>query len=348
MRPFFYSATTNFGDYLNSWLWDELVPELTAREDDIRLVGIGSILSRNLDLVEGHKVVFGTGSGYSEMPTREQAARWDVRCVRGPLTAHHMGLPDEKSITDGAWLIDGLPRFRDLAPARSGVAFVPHWTTQSFGNWSAVCRAAGLTYVNPFDPFETVARQLAGTDLAIVESLHGAIVADYYRTPWIPVTSPGRVLSYKWVDWCMSLDLEYRPYLLPLSDLFDHLFERRMPQPVPSSPVPFAVEAEGFHASPKSAGSVSPPSKARQLRARTMSRLKGTARQVRGAMLTGVGRVRETNLVALTGARRQEQLASYMTRLTTCRPTLSSNAVRTDRLDRLADALEAMRADYAD
>ena len=149
MQPFYYTVSTNFGDHMNSWLWPELIPDMLEREDDMRLVGVGSLLSRNLDLVPGRKVIFGTGSGYSSPPSPEQAKAWRIYCVRGPLTAGLMGLDPALAVTDGAWLINRIPRYAALPTDRRGTVFVPHWTSAKFGNWAQVCAAADVGYIDP-------------------------------------------------------------------------------------------------------------------------------------------------------------------------------------------------------
>jgi succinoglycan biosynthesis protein ExoV len=45
--------------------------------------------------------------------------------------------------------------------------------------------------------------------------MHGAIVADALRIPWIPVCTREGINSFKWEDWCASVSLDYRPYHLP-------------------------------------------------------------------------------------------------------------------------------------
>lgn len=49
--------------------------------------------------------------------------------------------------------------------------------------------------------------------------MHGAIVADALRVPWIPVAFGDTVLPFKWRDWLSTLDLPYEPALItPLYD----------------------------------------------------------------------------------------------------------------------------------
>ena len=40
--------------------------------------------------------------------------------------------------------------------------------------------------------------------------MHGAIVADTLRVPWIPVRTNPKILPFKWLDWCQSVKLPYR------------------------------------------------------------------------------------------------------------------------------------------
>lgn len=119
------------------------------RSDDIRLIGIGSLLSRNLDLVQGRKIVFGTSSGYSSLPSPEQADKWSIYCVRGPLTARLLGLDPARSITDGTWLINQVPEYAQIPTTRHGTVFIPHWTSAKFGVWEPLCERASIRYIDP-------------------------------------------------------------------------------------------------------------------------------------------------------------------------------------------------------
>jgi len=50
--------------------------------------------------------------------------------------------------------------------------------------------------------------------------MHGAIVADALRVPWLPVCCNDDILAFKWQDWLSTLKLPYEPSrITSLSDL---------------------------------------------------------------------------------------------------------------------------------
>jgi succinoglycan biosynthesis protein ExoV len=232
MRVFYNSATTNFGDHLNSWLWKRLIPNLLEQRDDNVLVGVGSLLKADLNRVPGRKYIVGSGSGYGQPPTAKLASDWNVSFVRGPLTAKMFGFSPETAITDGAWLIELLAEYQKVPARGNRTIFIPHWSSAQYGVWQKIAGVCDIDYINPLDDGPSVLHRIATARIAIVESLHGAIFADYFRTPWIPVASAGRVLHFKWVDWCMSLGMDHLSYTLPPSDCVDFLLQGLRPTSV--------------------------------------------------------------------------------------------------------------------
>ena len=228
MIPFYWRGTTNFGDYMNHWLWPKLIPDLLDPNDNIRLVGIGSLLKSELNYVKGKKLIFGTGSGYGDIPPHSSMKDWYFYFVRGPLTANKFAIEAEKAIIDGAWLIYKIPGFSSI-PEKKGISFVPHWRTAVIGNWENICLQADMNYINPLGDFEQVIKDIAGSELIIAESLHAAILADFYRTPWIPVKISPSFLDFKWHDWCQSIGVDFRSVILPPSDFFECIYNRMNP-----------------------------------------------------------------------------------------------------------------------
>ena len=177
------------------------------------------------------------------MPDFSDRAEWDIRCVRGPLTAGKLGLDTSLGIIDPAVMVSDMPEFQGL-PKRKGAIFIPHWESAVGGIWPVVCQAAGVAYVDPCGDARTVIRAIAQSELVIAESMHAAILADAFRVPWVAVSTSRSINSFKWRDWAETVGVEYRPRHMPISSRGEAIskgtrfwgmeFENRAP--VPDSP----------------------------------------------------------------------------------------------------------------
>ena len=217
MQPFHWeSAHGNFGDDLNLWLWDFLLPGFRDVHPDMLLVGVGTVLNQVLLPPGRSKLVVGSGFGYGAPPDFSDRAEWDIRCVRGPLTAAKLGLDDALGIVDPAVMVADMPEFQGLPKLHEAI-FVPHWESTIGGIWPAVCQAVGLAYIDPREEAKSVIRAIAQSRLVVAESMHAAILADAFRVPWVAVTTSRVINSFKWEDWAASLRLTYRPRRVPIS-----------------------------------------------------------------------------------------------------------------------------------
>ncbi len=204
---FWKSPRGNFGDDINEWIWDLLLPGHRDWSADVTLVGVGSLMG--FDLPEGRKLIVGTGSGYGQLPELTPREDWDIRCVRGPRTAEGLGLPRSLGVGDPVSVLARRPEFTGIEKT-GDILFVPHWhsATHPDFDWETVAARAGLAYQSPCDDAEAVVRRIAAARLVLTESLHGAIVADAFRVPWIPVrTTMALFKEFKWADWADTLDL---------------------------------------------------------------------------------------------------------------------------------------------
>ncbi|ADV14660.1 hypothetical protein Mesau_05617 [Mesorhizobium australicum WSM2073] len=217
MTPYHWeSSHGNFGDDLNLWLWDFLLPGFREVRQQTMLVGVGTVLNSGLLPRGVHKLVVGSGWGYGTPPDISNSREWDLRCVRGPKTAERLGLAVERGIVDPAVMVAEMPEFQQL-PKRYKKTFIPHWESAEHGMWQAVCEMAGLTYLDPRGDAKAVIRDIAQSELIIAESMHGAIIADAFRVPWIAVATSASINDFKWNDWAMSVGATYKPHVIPVS-----------------------------------------------------------------------------------------------------------------------------------
>ncbi len=123
LRLYNYAGrAANFGDELNAWLFPRLFPGVFGGSGATLFLGIGSILFDNHP-AHARKIVFGSGyGGYTKPPVLDGA--WDVRFVRGPMTAARLGLPARLGVGDGAILLAGQGLVRRPVPARH--IYIPH------------------------------------------------------------------------------------------------------------------------------------------------------------------------------------------------------------------------------
>jgi succinoglycan biosynthesis protein ExoV len=216
----------NFGDDLNTYLWPKLLPgafdgtvrftplEAAAvdRSDprDTLFVGIGTLIHQKVPSA-GSKIVFGSGCDGARLPQLD--AQWAIECVRGPLTAGVLGLDAALAIADPAILVRLLPPAAPQPIHR--VSFMPHWCQAQSGAWQKICRMVGIHFIDPRWPPFQVLEAIAATGTLISEALHGAIVADALRVPWIAVSSKHHIQDFKWRDWSASIGQVYEPVAIP-------------------------------------------------------------------------------------------------------------------------------------
>lgn len=243
-----YVPINNFGDALNPWIWQKLLgPRIDASLSDCApsaLQGPASIASIGSYLDEGFLGQFsasrriaiaGTGIGYGQTAMRFSAGRafpyslqpyfalpisssrapstqstrfyW----VRGPLTSHLLGLPHRLAIADAAYLVRKAIK-RDELPTRGDrVAYMPHISTCKTTTHRKVCEQLNIDFIDPESDRMTILASIARARVLVTEALHGAIVSDSLRTPWVPVVTSQNILGLKWIDHCASIGIRYNP-----------------------------------------------------------------------------------------------------------------------------------------
>jgi succinoglycan biosynthesis protein ExoV len=218
---YFRHPIGNFGDDLNTWIWDALLPGWQEWDDTVTLIGVGTLLNEEqLATFRDRRIlVIGSGVGYGSRPPRlPLPLGWDIRAVRGPLSAGTLGLPKDRGVIDPAALLPDLPEFQGIRKSGPPI-FIPHISTARRHDWDYLCRRAGLDFVAPDGEARAVIGRIAAAPLVIAESMHAAIIADTFRVPWIPVRFSAQFHAEKWQDWAASLGMTIAiPSLFPLLD----------------------------------------------------------------------------------------------------------------------------------
>lgn len=207
----------NFGDELNSLLWPRLLPDFFDQNDAAHFLGIGSILD---DRHEAKAVKLVAGSGYGGyQPQIVLDETWVIHWVRGRRTARLLGLPPQLGIGDPASLVP----LAGLTPAREDrdLGFIPHFESVIRGTWQEVASRAGATLIDPRDDPLAVIAAIGKCRMVMSEALHGIIVADALRVPWIAIRPLAPIHRPKWFDWAETLDLRIDFSFLPASSALE-------------------------------------------------------------------------------------------------------------------------------
>ncbi len=203
----------NFGDELGRWLWPKLLnPKMGAILPECAFYSIGTLLGSPMPFLAKQYVIFGSGAGYRGVP--EPTANWRTYFVRGPMTAKHMG--GVPWITDPALLVAQLAARQETAYP---VSFMPRHDAKFE---EEKLESLGIHLIRPNWLPEIVIDEISKTGLLLSNTLHGAVVANALRVPWISIRGDNPVHDFKWHDWCRSLDMVWNPITEPLKWAIDY------------------------------------------------------------------------------------------------------------------------------
>lgn len=208
MKLYLYRGVEpNFGDELNSWLLPKIFPDLFSEEDDKVFLGIGSILFDHHPH-DKLKIVFGSGyGGYTNPPVLDE--NWKIYCVRGPRTAARLNIEASKIAADAAVLVNTF--LTKPVSKRFKFSFMPHWESLHRGKWQEVCEALDIHFLDPRRAVEDLMQEIRESEVVIAEAMHGAIVSDALRVPWVPILPFHQSHHFKWFDWAEALGVKLRP-----------------------------------------------------------------------------------------------------------------------------------------
>ena len=230
---FVYHRGNNFGDKLNPYIFERLIPEVLKSGDEKLFVGIGSILGFSMVKdAEDEKIVFSSGWGYGEVPEVDES--WTFICVRGPLTAELLNIDASYAIADGAILLYGFdfPTY----DKKYKYSYMPHEGSLEYFDWNRLCSEVDINFISPRIETEKALKQILESEVLISEAMHGAIVADTLRVPWIPVKAYGEISEFKWTDWARSVNVPYEPVRL-LSVFNEDVIKEKVSRNLKKTPI---------------------------------------------------------------------------------------------------------------
>jgi succinoglycan biosynthesis protein ExoV len=215
MKLYYYNGkekainASNFGDELNPWLWDKLIPNLLNQDEQTLFVGIGTLLNEHLPNAP-EKIIFGSGVGYGKTPKLD--CKWNIYFVRGKLSANALGIDPEKGLTDPAILVRQF--YKTSGYKKYKLSYMPHFT-EAVNNgqaWQEICQSLNIYYISPRNSVEQILTEIDNTEILFAEAMHSAIVADALRVPWVAVKTKKGILDFKWQDWLSNLEITYNPW----------------------------------------------------------------------------------------------------------------------------------------
>ncbi|MEM7551850.1 MAG: polysaccharide pyruvyl transferase family protein [Bacteroidota bacterium] len=208
MRLIYYKGN-NFGDELSPFIFNKLLPNFFNDDATTLFYGIGSILGEQTFKEKAKRIIFSSGFGnYNGAPPKIDKDS-DVICVRGPITAELLKIDKSKAVTDGALLLKSFD-FPEVEK-KYDFSFIPHWVSELKYPWKELCNEAGIHFISPMGDLDEVLTEIRKSKTIITEAMHGAIVADVFRIPWVPAKTYKDKYDIKWRDWTESLNLEFEP-----------------------------------------------------------------------------------------------------------------------------------------
>lgn len=206
---YFKADIGNFGDDLNLWLWPQLLGSFDEYPANLDFVGIGSILDhRILENKSNKKIIF--GSGVRDVDFRiSNEDNVEFQFVRGPITSRLMN--DAKYITDAAYALR-LLKEKPSVEKKYKYSYIPYFRNYYNFDWQLFEKISGIHVINPTAHVETVINEINATEHLYTSAMHGAILADIYRVPWLRVrfNKTGHESNFtselKWQDWLRSIN----------------------------------------------------------------------------------------------------------------------------------------------
>ncbi|WP_194767836.1 hypothetical protein [Tamlana sp. I1] len=217
---YYKSESGNFGDDLNVWMWPQIFgADFLEKERDIGFFGIGSILIENSVFIDQanlceKKVIFGTGVR-SINENIEMDDSWHILFLRGPYSSLKLKGDLDHYIADAAYFLALLPQYKRYldTPKKYKTSFIPYFKSIDKMDWQKICDDLSWNLILPTEvnSVEDFILEVAASEQVISEAMHGAMIADIVRVPWVRfrfyshLYEGTMVSEWKWNDWLLSI-----------------------------------------------------------------------------------------------------------------------------------------------
>lgn len=221
----YQSPHGNLGDDLNHWLWPRVLSADFLKRQAV-FMGIGSVLHPNhLKTLPSHLdlIIFGAGCRSASNPFEDLNLNPQISMVRGPLSAKALNIHSDDAGLDAAYALQFTDEYTSLLslPKRHKVTLIPYFRSGPLVHYSLLKKLKGWNLLRS-DRYESIPhalRTIAESKFILTESLHGAILADSLRVPWMRLwyylerVDDKETGKFKWEDWQQSLKIEHIPTL---------------------------------------------------------------------------------------------------------------------------------------
>lgn len=210
----------NFGDDLNPYIFNKIFEDVFSHSgnEEINFYGIGTIIgSHNIickEIDNNIKNVF-FGTGVRNLFFNYDTENWDIRFLRGPISSNVLGLKNKKFITDGAYAYAFLPEYKDILKEEKKYkfSFMPHLSHTEKIDWIKIGNKLDIHIISPHQDVNTSLKEISQSEFIIAGAMHGAIMADVLRVPFVRLRMQAigsenfLVSDLKWLDWLSSMNL---------------------------------------------------------------------------------------------------------------------------------------------
>lgn len=207
-----FHESSNIGDFINQIIFDEIL-NLPHHDNEV-VLGIGTILGLKKPKANTIYHVFGSGISCDQIDTygkfdNSKIDQYVFHGVRGPITANSVSHHHPPFISgDFAYLLPSkIQPTQDLKSEKVG--FIPHKDSLKFyDHWGPLLAKCNLHFISPLLSPQKFVDEIHKCERVMCEAMHGAILCDAYRIPWLPVFTYHGISKSKWNDWLRSMKHE--------------------------------------------------------------------------------------------------------------------------------------------